>query len=499
MLAKPEAPIPLTARPAAQSTRSGEHLRILLCSLLILLGLSVIAGWLFDIGPLKSILPHLSTMKFNTALAFVIAGSGLLFAGFDSRIARGAAAILGSLLLLLGGATLIEYVTGADLGIDQVFVRDTGSLIGSGFPGRMSLLTATAWSSFGITIGLLAKTSKRGEVILAHCLALIAGAVSMMAAAGYTFGAAAFWGIGSYTLIAAHTAIGLLVASAAALMTRTRDGWLQPYVASPAALGLLSRLLPVALGIPILLGMLVMLGAGLGAFNAPFGLALFIPLTSIAMALTALWIAGRQREVEAQRLHYQRHLQLVVAELNHRVKNTLSIVQSFAHQSLRSGSTPEEAASAFEGRLSALASAHSILTRENWDRVSLVELIGNSLDPHNDTGTRFAIEGPDLPVSPKTAITLAMTLHELATNSTKYGALSKPDGYVRVSWRLDGTEFHLTWKDCDGPPVEQPARAGFGSRMLRRALAAELDGIAELQYEPDGIRYEVKAPARAEL
>jgi two-component sensor histidine kinase len=251
--------------------------------------------------------------------------------------------------------------------------------------------------------------------------------------------------------------------------------------------------------VPTFLGLLIMLGAGLGAYNAPYGFALFIPLTSAAMVLTSLWVAGKQSEAEQIRLRYERHLQLVVAELNHRVKNTLAIVQSFAHQSLKSSSDPQTAGRAFEGRLIALASAHNMLTRENWDTVSLVELIANSLDAHNDTGNRFAVEGPDMAVSPKTAITMAMTLHELATNSTKYGALSLPDGVVEVRWSVEDALFRFLWKDRDGPAVNPPSRTGFGSRMLTRAMAAELGGKATLDYEPDGLRYEVVAPARAQL
>lgn len=479
--------------------RATERLRWLLCTLLILTGLAVTAGWLYAVEPLKSVAPGLPTMKFNTALAFVLTGTGLWLAGARNRVLRYGAAILGLSLIAVGGLTLAEYALGLDLGIDQLVVPDTGTLRGSGHPGRMSLLTAFAWVLLGTATLLLATATRRFEVILAHCLAMLAGAVSILAAAGYAFGAQAFWGIGPYTAIAAHTAVGLLVAAATALMTRAREGWLQPYVNSPAALSLLSRILPLALAVPIIVGLVIMLGAGLGAYNAPYGFALFIPVTAVGMVLASLWAAGRQRQSEEVRARYERHLQLVVAELNHRVKNTLSIVQSFAHQSLKSSSSPQQAGKAFEGRLTALASAHGMLTRENWDNVSLVELIGNSLDAHNDTGTRFAIDGPDLPVSPKTAITLAMTLHELATNSMKYGALSLPDGYVRVTWSVGDGLFRFSWKDCEGPAIDKPGRPGFGSRMLTRALASELSGKASLEFESDGVRYEIAAPARTEL
>jgi two-component sensor histidine kinase len=485
--------------PAAPPAGRSEVLRTSLCAVLILLGLAVIIGWKLDIDRLKSLAPGFSTMKFNTAIELVLTGVGVWLAGYDRRVIRYASAAIGIIIVAFALMTAAEYVLHADWGIDQLFVTDAGTLRGSGYPGRMSILTATAMTLLGTAIILLALATRRAEVIAAHCLAMLAGALSVLAVGGYAFGAEAFWGIGPYTFIALHTAFGIVAAAAATLMTRAREGWLQPYVDSPAALALLMRVLPLFLVVPLALGLLIMLGAGIGAYNAPFGFALFIPLTSAAMILSALWVAGRQRDAEQVRLQYERHLQLVVAELNHRVKNTLSIVQSFAHQSLTASASPEDAAVAFEGRLKALATAHNMLTRENWDSISLTELIANSLDAHNDTGTRFAVEGPELPVSPKTAITFAMTLHELATNSTKYGALSAPEGYVRIAWSVQDGVFYFTWKDCEGPATKVPTRRGFGTRMLQRALASELGGKASLNYEPDGLRFEISAPEHDEL
>jgi two-component sensor histidine kinase len=291
----------------------------------------------------------------------------------------------------------------------------------------------------------------------------------------------------------------MLVASGAALMTRAHQGWLQPYVDSPAARALLGRLLPLALLVPIIIGAVIMLGAGLGAYNAPYGFALFIPLMAVTLVLISLWVAAQQRESELVRLRYERHLQLVVAELNHRVKNTLAIVQSFAHQSLTGAASVSAAGAAFEGRLAALASAHSLLTRENWDQVRLTELIANSLEPHNDARGRFAVVGHDMAVSPKTSVTLVMTLHELASNSIKYGALSSPAGRIRIEWTIEGERFRFSWNELDGPECVPPTTRGFGSRMLERALASELGGKAKLEFAPTGFRYVMIAPAKEPL
>jgi two-component sensor histidine kinase len=490
-----DAAVPIVDSPQlARTLPRHETLRLALCALLVALGAAVITGWFIGNEPLKSVFPGLSTMKFNTALGFVLVGAGLAAAAYPSLVLRCTAIISGGLAALIGVLTLIEYAAGANIGIDEAFVRDQGLLSGSGFPGRMSPLTATAWAALGAAIILMAAGTQRRHIVIAHLLASYAAVVAVLAAAAYTFGAEAFWGIGFYTAIAVHTGVGLLVAAAAALMTRAQEGWLEPYIGSPAARDLLMRLLPLSLLVPLCLGLLLMLGAGIGAFNAPYAFALFIPSATLAMVLIALWVAGKQREAELVQRRYERHLQLVVGELNHRVKNTLSIVQSLAHQSWKDPPSSEAAKEAFEGRLSALATAHAMLTRQNWEQVSLGEVVAAALNPHALCGKRILIDGPPVMLSPTACVTLAMTLHELATNAIKYGAMSVPGGCVDVSWSCDDGRLGLTWREREGPPCEPPAREGFGTRMLKRALASELGGKASLHFDPEGLTFEFEAP-----
>ena len=322
---------------------SADRLRLTLCVLLILLGISVVAGWLLRIEELKAVVPGLSTMKFNTAVGFVLAGLGIAAAGRETRLLVHVAAIAGLLLGAIGLATIVQYGSGLHLGIDEAVVADKGTLSGSGHPGRMSLLTAFAFSMLGSAVVLLAYAGRRTTIVLAHILAIGAGATALLAIAGYAFGAQAFWGIGRYTAIAVHTAAGLLVAAAATLMTRAEQGWFEPFVDSPAARSLLTRLLPFSLLLPVALGTIIMFGAGIGIYNAPYGFALFIPSIAIGLILLSLWVARNQRESELTQRRHERHLELLVAELNHRVKNTLSIVQSFAHQSLSDATSTRDA------------------------------------------------------------------------------------------------------------------------------------------------------------
>jgi two-component sensor histidine kinase len=191
----------------------------------------------------------------------------------------------------------------------------------------------------------------------------------------------------------------------------------------------------------------------------------------------------------------EEHLHLMVNELNHRVKNTLAIVQAIAHQTLRGA--PPEARTALDGRLMALSSAHNLLTAESWEATDLAAVVHEALDGCSGDSDRFQCEGPHVRLEPKTAVTIAMALHELCTNATKYGALSNPEGRVSVTWRVEdggAPRLRLTWRERGGPPVSPPERRGFGSRMIERALAAELQGTVRLDFDPEGLVCEIDAP-----
>lgn len=192
------------------------------------------------------------------------------------------------------------------------------------------------------------------------------------------------------------------------------------------------------------------------------------------------------------------HLRLLVDELNHRVKNTLAIVQGIAQQSFKGVSDPAVARRAFEGRLTALSDAHNLLTREHWDAVSMAQIIGDAVAPHGGDAGRFELDGPDLPILPKTAISLALAIHELATNAVKHGALSRPTGHVSIRWsrlrRDDRARLSLVWEETGGPSVETPTRRGFGTRMIERGLAAELGGTVRIDFRPEGLVCTVDAP-----
>jgi PAS domain S-box-containing protein len=210
---------------------------------------------------------------------------------------------------------------------------------------------------------------------------------------------------------------------------------------------------------------------------------------------TGLHAIGRDM-TEAKRA--EAHLRLLVDELNHRVKNTLAIVQGIAQQSFKEATDPAIARKAFEGRLAALSEAHNLLTREHWGAVSMAQIIGDAVAPHGRDAGRFELDGPDLPILPKTAISLALAIHELATNAVKHGALSQSEGRVRIHWAKieadGGARLSLIWQERGGPDVVTPARRGFGTRMIERGLAAELGGTVKIDFRQEGLICTVDAP-----
>ena len=193
------------------------------------------------------------------------------------------------------------------------------------------------------------------------------------------------------------------------------------------------------------------------------------------------------------------HQRLLIDELNHRVKNTLATVQSIAAQTLRTADTAEAAREAVEMRLLALSRAHDVLTRESWEGADLMEVVRRALEPYQVHGeSRLTITGPQVRLSPRMSLALAMALHELATNAVKYGALANKTGTVEVSWAVqNGTappRLILRWSEAGGPPVVAPGRRGFGSRLIERSLAQDLGGQVEIAFASSGVVCTVDAP-----
>jgi two-component sensor histidine kinase len=185
---------------------------------------------------------------------------------------------------------------------------------------------------------------------------------------------------------------------------------------------------------------------------------------------------------------------LLIEELNHRVKNTLAILQAIAVQTFRSASKAER--EKFEGRLGALAEAHNLLSKEKWQGSTLQDVVSRVLQPYLlNSPERMRMSGPSVPLSPRLAVVLSMIVHEMATNAAKYGALSNDSGSIRLDWEVSaesaGSKLRLIWTEAGGPHVVAPVQRGFGSRLIERSARDQLGGEATVDFLPHGVVYTV--------
>lgn len=209
-------------------------------------------------------------------------------------------------------------------------------------------------------------------------------------------------------------------------------------------------------------------------------------------------LIGTVRDISSRK-DFEARQQMLSAELEHRIKNTLAMVNAIANQTLRGDDIAERRA-AFSARLDALARAHGMLMGQSWTNAAIHEVVEAALVPHMATVGSFNVSGPKLELTAKQALSLALTIHELATNAAKYGALSVEGGEIDLSWSLDQVDktglpvFNLTWAEQGGPKVQQPERTGFGTRLITRVLASDFDGIVRIDYQPSGVVCSLVSP-----
>ncbi len=191
---------------------------------------------------------------------------------------------------------------------------------------------------------------------------------------------------------------------------------------------------------------------------------------------------------EAERLQA-----VLIGELHHRVKNVFATVIAIARQTLAKATDTQDAVAAYEARLSAMAHAHDLLAEGDWQSADLTAVVEQAVAPYPPE--RFEVSGPSVLLPQKAVATLSLALHELGTNAAKYGALSVPTGRVSIIWTYDPktAALSLRWQEKGGPTVAQPTRKGFGSRLVERLLAAELNGTSAIVYDAAGVVCEIKA------
>jgi PAS domain S-box-containing protein len=196
------------------------------------------------------------------------------------------------------------------------------------------------------------------------------------------------------------------------------------------------------------------------------------------------------------RKRQEERLKTVMAELNHRVKNTLAVIQAIATQTMRQAENLRTFKASFEQRLQSIAMAHALLTKTDWKGVSLDEIVSSEIGLRDMPSNRFSISGPPMTLSPNKALAMHLVIHELTTNAYKYGGLSQDSGRVDVAWRVDDEQslLHLDWKEESPGPVREPERTGYGSRLIRQVVDYELGGTIDREFGERGFRCRIQVP-----
>jgi two-component sensor histidine kinase len=196
----------------------------------------------------------------------------------------------------------------------------------------------------------------------------------------------------------------------------------------------------------------------------------------------------------------QERQDMLVAELDHRVKNVLARVAAVAMHARQRDGTTDEFVKALHGRIQSMAAAHSLLSQSRWSGVGLTDLIRHQLAPYT-AGANTTVSGPDIMLTCAQTQVIAMVIHELVTNAAKHGALSRRDGSVSVSWdRTDAdgaATLTITWRELGGPPIAAPVQSSYGSSLIRNLIPYELGGAVDLAFSSDGVRCKIEIPLEA--
>lgn len=197
------------------------------------------------------------------------------------------------------------------------------------------------------------------------------------------------------------------------------------------------------------------------------------------------------------RKNEERLRKLLLEELDHRVRNTLALVQAMARQTLQGAGIEKSVWDAFEGRLAAMAQAHSVLTRDSWQGADIRQIVAEVLGVHgSDHVDRFEIAGSEVWIDSQNALAMAMALHELGTNAIKHGALSAVGGKVAISWKVDLSDmppiFDLHWQESGGPEVRAPSHKGFGTRLIAMAFGHQGRDVARVDYAATGVVFRAR-------
>lgn len=485
-----------------------------LASTSIVIGALVLLGWATGRSWLTTFVPEHSATQPLSALLLVLAGSGLLAWAMFRRL--GVAAALAAACLLLSLLIMLQHGGHGLLDLDEFLfphvVRQQSAYLN---PGRPSLPTVCAFAALSLAI-IAVPVRHRMAGLFCSAASTIGIVITLISLLGHLFGLTGVTGALGFTQMALPTTLGVGALSIAILAIRQEAGWVSLLVGPSVGATVGRWLLPTIMVVPILVASLAFTGGQAGLYSTTFRMILITTTTVVLLGAFTLWGAAQLDQLEGVRkaaddlrrseaaLRLAEEQQRVLAnELHHRVKNTITVVQAIAHQTFKQPVDLTEAKGVFDDRLRSLAGAHDLLVRQDAGGSSLSDVVRRSIeggcgyDPD-----RVFLNGPDIVLASRQTLAMSMIVHELCTNAVKYGALSNDRGTVTVSWQVqplaEGSQLTWLWQEADGPAVTPRERSGFGSKLIERILAADLNGAATMEFAVDGLRCQILASLNGE-
>ncbi len=471
-------------------------------------GVLVLIGWALRVQTLRTVYPGLATMKPDTAAGFLLIGIALTVLarplgtpGWTTHAARALAGLVAAFF----ATTLLEYAIGRDFGINTLVMTLLGraeeATTGRGAGGlhwaplmAPSPATVTGMMLLGLSLVVL-DAAPRWRLRPAEVCGACAGIIGMVALLGYVFGVRELYQFGLFFSIALHTAICLVVFGMAVLMARAECGVASVMVSGNEGGRLARRLVPLTTLVPLLLAGTVLGGQRLELYGTGVAIALLGVSSAVALAASVLVTASSLNISDAARRSVESRQSLMMAELDHRVKNNLAAVLSLADLTIGSSQSLETFGKTFKGRVRAMARTHEALAATKWRGVRLRDVVRMTVSPLADGGNRLEAIGEDVLLPSRASSAICVLLHELATNAAKYGAFSTPEGRVHILWSMDAERnLTLEWRETGVDSIREPTRRGFGTELIYGSVGHELQGTVEMEYRPPGLRCRVTAP-----
>lgn len=476
---------------------------------LLSVGIAVLSliGWAFDIAVLRSVRASWATMKPITALCLIMVGTGLLL-NMDrvlprvrASLKRTVATVLGSAVVLTTGAIMLQYATHGDWGLSlwiaKPFIIPADVPLGTRTNVWAPVMAASpantiAQMLLGLSVALM-NVRLRLPINLCELLAvppIIVGATAVMA---YAFDSDALYRFHPYSSMALNSSVALVLLGAGCLAARPDQGAVALIAGDNAGGRVARRLLPATVAAPIVMGAWSLALERAGMIGSTVAAVLLSIGNSTVLCGAVVIVAYPLARADSEQKRGLARQRLMMSELDHRVKNTLAAILSLADLTMMTTSSMESFSKTFGGRIRAMARTHEALASKRWEGVDLAELVALTVAPISNQ--RLNAHGPDVLVPSRASSPLCMALHELGTNAAKYGAIHQPAGRIEIIWEVSEDQvLTIHWRESGVPGICTPSRIGFGTELIRGAIAHELGGSVGMSYEPPGFGCSMTIP-----